>query len=408
MASFKDYKDSVSLMQVALAVGFTINKRAGLVNKTPEMIRYNGQTKESIVLTDNKKGWFTHGGEKGDLISFVRKYAAELEKNVPAISATDNITVKMNKILAHFSNGVEKLDEKKYMAQQGMRNAVPFDTSRYLIEKVSSATPGLMNIFRQRGIEAETVDTFAPFLRRSTDKEGTMKIKNLAFPYTVPGNDKVVGMEIRGFGGFKQKAAGSDSSNALWIADFTKGKPEEAKRIIFVEGAFDAMAYYQANKKDIDLKTTVFASTGGSFSYNQVYNMLKYFPAAKPVDAFDNDLNGRIYGVRLLNITENSKNPDKARLINIVTMPDRQTVKMTYGKTELQLRENEITITKIRKAFSFTHNIGVHKAPPQYKDWNDAIRNITKEMAAEAKGQKKTKRIHNAELKDKPKKIFAR
>ena len=408
MASFKDYKDSISLMQVALAVGFTINKRAGLVNKTPEMIRYNGQTKESIVLTDNKKGWFTHSGEKGDLISFVRKYAGELEKNVPNISATDNITVKMNKILAHFSNGVEKLDEKKYMAQQGMRKAVPFNISRYDIEKVSSATPGLMNIFRQRGIEAETVDTFAPFLRRSTDKEGTMKIKNLAFPYTVPGNDKVVGMEIRGFGGFKQKAEGSDSSNALWIADFTKGEPNDAKKIIFVEGAFDAMAYYQANKKNIDLTTTVFASTGGSFSYNQVYNMLKQYPKAMPVDAFDNDLNGRIYGVRLLNITENSKNPDKARLINIVTMPDRETVKMSLGKTELTLKEEELTIARVKVVFNFSQNIGVHKAPPQYKDWNDAIRNITKEEAAKAKEQKKTKRIYNAEAKGRTKNTFAR
>jgi hypothetical protein len=37
---------------------------------------------------------------------------------------------------------------------------------------------------------------------------------NLGFPYTEPGNTKVLGYEIRGYNGYKSKAAGTNSSSA--------------------------------------------------------------------------------------------------------------------------------------------------------------------------------------------------
>lgn len=388
--SYEDFKNKLDIMPLALDAGFMLNKRAGINTKYPEMIRDIGRGEtETIVLTSNHKGWFKHSGEKGNLIGFVKKYMDDLQEKVPEISATDSPGVRINKILSHYANiPVEKaVTGKSYLEKEGYRNAVPFNINRYQVEDVKEASQGLMSIFRYRGINAQTVETFAPFIKRIVDKESQVKIKNMAFPYTVPGQDKIVGMEIRGFGGYKAKAAGSDSTNALWIADFTGGKPEKAEKILFFEGAYDAMAFYQANSKKIELNKMVLASTGGTPSNKQINNMLSYYHNALPVAAFDNDLNGKIYSLRLLNLYDRSKHPESL-VMSFNTIPAENMAKVTYGDIEKVYTEKDLTLFNIRNDMQIKEKVGEWKAPSRYKDWNDAIRNITIENL---KAQKATK-----------------
>ena len=74
-------------------------------------------------------------------------------------------------------------------------------------------------IFRQRGLSDETVRRFAAFIFLVRDKRnGNFDGYNIGFPYT-GADGQVKGYEIRGYGGYKSKAAGTDSSSAAWVAD---------------------------------------------------------------------------------------------------------------------------------------------------------------------------------------------
>ena len=46
-------------------------------------------------------------------------------------------------------------------------------------------------------------------------------------------------------------------------------------------------------------------SLGGTFSDGQIRQVLNRFPGARPFDCFDNDLPGRIYGLRMMALVEN-------------------------------------------------------------------------------------------------------
>ncbi len=105
-------------------------------------------------------------------------------------------------------------------------------------------------IFQQRRLSDETVRTFAPFIRLIRDRKNeNFDGYNIGFPYTNGENDQVRGYEMRGYGGYKSKAAGSDSSSSAWVADLSGGYPNVVKSVFFCESAFDAMAFYQWNRK---------------------------------------------------------------------------------------------------------------------------------------------------------------
>ena len=105
-------------------------------------------------------------------------------------------------------------------------------------------------IFHQRGLSDETVRRFAPFISFIRDKRnGNFDGYNIGFPYTDM-DGQVKGYEIRGYGGYKSKAAGTDSSSA-WVADLSGGNPEAVKSVFFCESAFDAMAFHGFPRRDI-------------------------------------------------------------------------------------------------------------------------------------------------------------
>ena len=49
-------------------------------------------------------------------------------------------------------------------------------------------------------------------------------------------------------GGYKSKAAGTDSSTAAWVADLSHGRNGLMRHVFFCESAFDAMAFFQMNR----------------------------------------------------------------------------------------------------------------------------------------------------------------
>ena len=173
------------------------------------------------------------------------------------------------------------------------------------------------------------------------------------------------GYEVRGYGGYKSKAAGTDSSSAAWVADFSGGNPEAVRYVFFCESAFDAMAFHQMNRNQLHPDVAL-VSLGGTFSDNQIAGVMGRFPNAKAFDCFDNDIAGRIYGLRMVGLIEG--------------------VPMKISKAEdgLQVEAEGKTFT-VNPAKPLASQLAAHLPvryltgqwlpPKAFKDWNDCLLN---------------------------------
>lgn len=393
---FKTLKSRVGIDDIALSLGYRLNRRAGL-GRYIELMLPDGQggKKDTIVISHprekGKQTFFRRSdGHNGDVINFILENKSSL-----GVSGKNDWDI-VSQVLSKFAN--EPLPENIRRQSESYQNgytAVSFDPSRYDVNPVLGNLSTVSRIFEQRKINFETLKTFAPWIDTIQDKHYPSKYYNVGFPYKKPGSDKVEGYEIRGASGFKMKAAGTNSRECAWIVDFSKSAdPKEIRNVLFAESAFDVMALYQANKEKLadDLDHTVLVSVGGALSRKQVQNIMDHYSEARAVDCFDNDLTGRIYGFRLVDSVE--------RLgLNIVT--DNDKLRISYngnyeehsGKKKLSeilgsnkanakgkgiefvLDANTADLTQLNKLFNLKREYGIGKAPANFKDWNDVIMN---------------------------------
>ena len=271
---------------------------------------------------------------------------------------------KIAKVLSRFANMPEPeyREDREYV--QSVRCHATFDSSRYEVKPINPNK--IPAIFQQRGLSDETVRTFAPFIRLIRDRKNeNFDGYNIGFPYTNGENDKVRGYELRGYGGYKSKAAGSDSSSSAWVADLSGGNQQAVRNVFFCESAFDAMAFYQQNQSLLK-NDTALVSLGGTFSDGQVQGVMKRFPNARPFDCFGNDLAGRIYGLRMLSLLE-----DIPMRINKVEDVIRIEAK---GKT-FDLMQGRSFVEQLSEQLSIRYKMGQWLPPKAFKDWNDCLLN---------------------------------
>ena len=204
------------------------------------------------------------------------------------------------------------------------------------------------------------------FISLVRDKQnGKFEGYNIGFPYTNEHSDEANGYEIRGYGGYKSKAAGTDSSSSAWVADLSGGNREAVRSVFFCESAFDAMAFYQINK--VQLGTDVaLVSLGGTFSNKQITGTMARFPNARAFDCFDNDLAGRIYGLRMMAILEDI--PMK------ICRTDNKLRVEAKGKS-FELNTGRSLTAQVREKLSIRYKMGQWLPPKAFKDWNDCLMN---------------------------------
>lgn len=193
---------------------------------------------------------------------------------------------------------------------------------------------------------------------------------NIGFPYTNGENDKVRGYEMRGYGGYKSKAAGSDSSSSAWVADLSGGYPNVVKSVFFCESAFDAMAFYQWNRKQLTNEIAL-VSLGGTFSDGQIRQVLNRFPGARPFDCFDNDLPGRIYGLRMMALVEN---------IPLKINRTRDNLEVEANGRSFRLDPERPFQVQVKEHLSVRYDMGQWLPPKAFKDWNDCLLNKPMEV----------------------------
>ena len=184
-------------------------------------------------------------------------------------------------------------------------------------------------------------------------------------PVRAARDGQVKGYEIRGYGGYKSKAAGTDSSSAAWVADFSGGNPEEVRSVFFCESAFDAMAFHQMNRSRLHPDVAL-VSLGGTFSDNQITVVMNRFPKAKAFDCFDNDIAGRIYGLRMIGLLEG---------IPMKISKEEDGLQVEAGGKGFSVNPGRPLASQLAAYLPVRYRTGQWLPPKTFKDWNDCLLN---------------------------------
>lgn len=360
--NFKELKSRVGIDDVAYALGYRLDRKAG-VGRYIELVLGDGPNRQDTLIVSNRRDkasqtFFRRDGSKGDVVTFIRENINSFN-----VFGKDDWQ-RVAKVMARFANMPEPefKEDREYVKAATIHQS--FDESRYEVKPIDLNR--MPRLFSQRGISDETVRTLAPFVSLIRDtKNENFDGFNIGFPYTDSAQSSPKGYEIRGMGGYKSKAAGTNSSSAAWVADFSGDNSYLVKSVFFFESAFDAMAFYQVNKAQLNDKIAL-VSIGGTFSDKQITNTMERFPNARAFDCFDNDLAGRIYGLRMMAIVEDF--PIKISKTEIGLKVEAK------GKSFDVTPERSIT-SQVSENISIRHKMGQWTPPKAFKDWNDCLMN---------------------------------
>lgn len=381
MIEYKEAKRKVSIIEILISWGYKYDKSKGAISPNFVLRDEHGKEIDRVIITNptepERQGYWRRGGTKGDLISFIREH----QNQFPVTGRNEVDTT--NKILAWLmnqdspihsphtqNNNKPPFDLKEYVDMQGIREPSPFDLSIVKRQPGGEHMDKIMSILEPRGIVKETIKTFAPFI----DLVGI----NIGFPYQVPGSKEIVGYELRGQKGFKSKAEGTNSTTGLWLADFTANQSHWAvQKVFFFESALDAMAFWQLNHKKVSKEPVILASTGGSFSDQQIIGTMEYYKNAQAVDCFDNDLQGRIYGCQMVALIEFLKHSERIQNEGLKINVNTEVVHFQLYDKQFELATDLVDVATFRAMTGiYSNKVEVWKAPDGYKDWNEVIMRI--------------------------------
>ena len=360
--NFRELKSRVGVDDVAYALGYRLDRKAG-VGKYIELVLGDNLNRRDTIIVSNRRDkaaqtFFRRDGSKGDVVTLIRE-----NLNSFNVSGKDDWQ-KVAKVMARFANMPEPeyKEDREYVKSSTVSHI--FDESRYEVKPVDPKR--IPRIFSQRGISDESVRRLAPFMSliRDTRNENFDGF-NIGFPYTESAESGIKGYEIRGLGGYKSKAAGTNSSSAAWVADLSGGKSYLVKSVFFFESAFDAIAFYQVNKAQLNSNIAL-VSIGGTFSDRQITGTMDRFPNARAFDCFDNDVAGRVYGLRMMALVENF--PIK------ISKTDSGLKVEAKGKSFEVDPERSIT-SQVGDNISIRYKMGQWTPPKSFKDWNDCLMN---------------------------------
>lgn len=380
--NFKDLKSRVGIDDIAYALGYRLDRKAG-VGKYIELVLGDGTNRRDTIIVSNPRDkaaqtFFRRDGSKGDVVTLIRE-------NLDSFFVTGKDEwQKIAKVMARFANMPEPEYKKDREYVKSASVSHTFDSSRYEVKQVDPDR--IPRLFFQRGIADETVKAMAPFISLIRDKRNeNFDGYNIGFPYTEEVDSKVQGYEIRGMGGYKSKAAGTNSSSAAWVAYLSGGNNGLVRNVFFFESAFDAMFFYQMNRARLGSNIAL-VSLGGTFSDRQVNGVMERFLNARAFDCFDNDLAGRIYGLRMMALLENI--PLK------ITKTDMGLKVEAKGKS-IEVDTDRSLIPQVSSALSLRYRMGQWLPPKAFKDWNDCL--LNKPMKPEITPNKSDRDINLAE-----------
>ena len=363
-------KPRVGIDDVAFSLGYKLNRQAG-VGRYIELILPDGRGEklDTIVIShpqekDRQRYFHRNTGKRGDVVDFIGENLNRFNKY------GRNQWEVIGKVMADFANmPIIDNHDRGYAGELGSLNPV-FNPKRYTAQSLQGNMDYAMGIFDDRGLSQETVRLFERHIAIVTDQKNKNGLPMIGFPYREPGfSSDLAGYELRGDRGFKGKAAGTNSTTAVWTAGIHSAlnNPQMVRHVYFCESAFDAMSFYQANRAKIDLPHSAFVSVGGALSNGQVSGLMSHYCMAKAVDCFDNDLPGRIYGMRMAALLDGKR-------LSVIQMGDNLRLGME-GKS-FDMLVGKASVEELGKHVKLSDRIEVMKPPVNYKDWNDVVRGM--------------------------------
>lgn len=324
--TYDDFKQRLSIQDVLVDAGYTLNRRDGL--RYPSYVRLGSDGRrihgDKFIVTANGQCCFQPPTQKNyNVIGFIKANPEMFSDYTPGMDKDRLVNLVCNRLL---NNPIEDRETKIVTERQQMPN---FCLDEYTLHKFEGGNKETHKpfypYFKPRGLNLGTQYAFRKsfFLAERQSEDGRV-FKNLSFPMTVPGkDDKIVGLEERGRKkpdgtSYKGIARGSNASEGLWIGSPEATKLQDAKRVFIFESAFDAMAFYQilmgkGSSLDAEAKKelshAVFASTGGNPSARQLGGLIRNAKDATFHIGFDMDEAGRNFAEQFKTLAEKENVP---------------------------------------------------------------------------------------------------
>lgn len=335
--TYDDFKQRLSIQDVLVDAGYTLNRRDGL--RYPSYVRLdsNGQKihGDKFLVTANGFCCFKPPVYRNyNIISFIKEHPDFFRDYTPGMDKDRLVILVCNRLL---NNPIEDREARIVTSRQQLAN---FRLDDYTLHKFDGDNrethKPFYPYFISRGLNLNTQFAFRKsfFLAERQGTDGKV-YRNLVFPMTVPGkDDNIVGLEERGRKkldgtSYKGIARGSNASEGLWVASPEATKLKDARRVFVFESAYDAMAFYQilmgkGSCLDAEAKTElshgVFASTGGNPSTRQLEGLIRTAKEATFHIGFDMDEAGQQFAKQFKTLAEKENVPTD-RIVREETSP---------------------------------------------------------------------------------------
>ena len=378
--TFNDYMERISMIDLLTHAGFKPVRGKGKLwpwfAQTYTDAGGKTVTTDKFMVSGSRSGMCSRPPEQKNynLLSFIKTFPYYFPEYQPGMNLDKLVNDVCRSILNQpkeesRAEVMERLDREPFDLSH-------FDTIGYNREDRTN-TVQFYPYFRQRGIDMMTQIAFSEhFMLAANNQRKDGKVHySLCFPYQQPGYDKIIGMEQRGKPRkdgttYKGMALGTDSTNGLWIANLT-GKPlNEAKKVMWFESAYDAMACYQIMRKAKEPVKAVYVSTGGSVSKTQVAHMLEHTPEAEHHLCFDRDKAGLMFSCNFM-MQKEGRNYSSTISDGTLHFVDR-THEDQNDHVDFDLKT--FSIEDFREKMGLKDDRTVfHPCASGYKDWNDQL-----------------------------------
>ena len=158
--NFKELKSRVGVDDVAYALGYRLDRKAGVGRYIELVLGEDGNRRDTIVVSHPHdkaaQTFFRRDGSKGDVVTLIRENLDSF-----LVSGKDDWQ-KIAKVMARFANMPEPEYREDLEYMKSVKLDAVFDESRYEVKPiVKDKMPGLFSL---RGISDETVRELASFL----------------------------------------------------------------------------------------------------------------------------------------------------------------------------------------------------------------------------------------------------
>lgn len=290
LKSFQDFRSEISIIELALSVGYKLRKKDGL--KWP--VLKDEVSGEKIIIVNPRssfnQGYFNPSDpkDKGTLINFVKNRLGSIFPYENSKSEISNV----NAVLYNYQH--LEIPEK---------SALRFDVEKLIDEhetrefKLPDGITELSNpnYLYSRGLRYQTLND--PAFRGKIFNVKIGAYDNTGFPY-YDAEGKIAGYEIRN-NQYKYMVEGSKRSSCIWHSNF----PEQLDFVLLTESPIDALSYHQLKGK----KNTLYVAFAGTVGNKQITTLKTIIkkantsPDLKFISAVDNDIAGRRYTEKFRN-----------------------------------------------------------------------------------------------------------